>query len=34
LLGFPEIEAPDHIVQGHRSLEIVNPDLRIDEVVS
>lgn len=33
LLGFPEIPPPDHIVQGHRSLETMNPELRVDEVI-
>jgi len=33
LLGFPELGVPEHIVQGHRSLELMNPDIRLDEVV-
>lgn len=33
LFGYPVIELPDHIIQGHRSLETLNPEISVEEVL-
>lgn len=33
LFGYPMIDLPDHIVQAHRSLESINPEISVEEVL-
>lgn len=33
LYGYAGVELPDHIVQGHRSLETLNPEISVEEVL-